>query len=178
VEEWKTISRYWPIRSRKPSAIIATSQKVTPWADRQLSLEPLGRDAGAEFLLRQMKQMNLMDDKLARGIASEISEELGGSPLFLTHAQGLMSLSSSTLESYLNDIRTSPTTSSILDTNINSTWRYGRAVSATHDKILKYLSPGATSLLFMLAFMNPDDISESLLLKADGQELDFYKDRY
>ena len=96
-----------------------------------------------------------------RKLAGEISDELGGSPLYLCHVQGSMALSKSSLEEVLETIRTSSSTLNMKSSNV---WRYGRAVSATHDRILQELSQEATDLLFMLAFMSADYISEDLLL--------------
>ena len=76
-----------------------------------------------------------------------------------------MALSKSSLEEVLEMIRTSSHTLNMKSSNV---WRYGRAVSATHDRILKELSQEATDLLFMLAFMSPDYISEDLLLCEHG----------
>ena len=70
-----------------------------------------------------------------------------------------MSLSQMTLEDYLEGIRTR---SDMIQSTSNNTWRYPNPASATHDWILKKLSPEAKDLLFMLAFMNSDDIDEGL----------------
>lgn len=174
VVDWKSIARYWPKKSQRPSAIIATSQKVTPSANNRLEIEPLDVQAGSKFLLQQMHISQLDDCDPTWDIAREISKELGGSPLYLTHAQGFMSLSGSTPKDYLDNIRTRSNT---LDWKSNSTWRYGRAASATHDRILEELSHGATNLLFMLAFMNPDEVSEDLLLNHEHEDLAFLSDK-
>ena len=161
VVDWASVSRYWPTRSAAPSAIIVTSQKAATWTDHQILLEPFDVLGGSEFLLSQLhlSQIDRLDPR--RKLAAEVSEELGGSPLYLCHAQGSMALSKSSLEEFLETIRTSSNT---LNMKSSNTWRYGRAISATHDRILKELSHEATDLLFMLAFMSADYMSEDLLL--------------
>ncbi|KAI9732879.1 MAG: hypothetical protein M1834_003819 [Cirrosporium novae-zelandiae] len=149
VVEWKSIARYWPTRSRNSSAIIVTAQKIAPWANHELDLAPLDDQAGSKLLLQQMHISQLDVDDPTWSIASEISKELGGSPLYLTQAQGFMSLSGCTPKDYLDSIRARSNT---LDWKSNSIWRYGKAVLATHDRILEELSDGARNLLFMLAF--------------------------
>jgi len=175
VVEWKSIARFWPSKSRNPSAIIVTSQLSTPWTNHQLDLEPFDDREGSEFLLYQMHLANLEANDPTREVAGEISMELGGSPLYLTHAQGFMSLSKCTPNEYLEIIRTRSNT---LDWKSKGTWRYGRAASTTHDRILQELSAGAKDLLFMLAFMNPDEVKEDfLLLDHEFEDLRFLSDK-
>ena len=80
--------------------------------------------------------------------------------MYLNSALGFIALSGLSLQGYLDFIRR---TSNILDVKSPKVWRYERKVSATHDRILDELSEDAKNLLFMLAFMNPDDIGEDIL---------------
>jgi len=110
-----------------------------------------------------------------RRLAREISNELGGSPLYLSQAQGFMALSDTTLEEYLGLIRER---SNILASMSSNQWMYDRAVSATHDSLIKQLDPGAVDLLYMLSFMNPDEVGEDILLSNHKDDsLDFLRDR-
>lgn len=175
VVDWESVSRYWPTRSATPSAIIVTSQKATTWTNHRLSLEPLDSQKGSEFLLSQLHMSDIDRSDPRRELAGEISEELGGSPLYLSHAQGSMALSKSSLEEFLDTIRTSSNT---LDVRSSNVWRYERAVSATHDRIMKELSQDATDFLFMLAFMSPDYISEDLFFcRTRNKDVAFLNDK-
>ena len=162
VVDWVSVSRYWPTRSVTSSAIIVTSQKAISWTDYKVPLEPLNAQGGSEFLLSQLRLSDIDRFDPRRKLAGEISEELGGSPLYLSHAQGSMALSKSSLEEFLDTIRTSSNT---LDVKSSNVWRYERAVSATHDRIMEELSQDATEFLFMLAFMSPDHVSEDLFFR-------------
>ena len=108
-----------------------------------------------------MRLSNVDRSNQKRKLAEEISKELGGSPLYTSQAQGSMALSWASLAEYLQMIRSR---SNILDVKSTNSWRYGRAESAMHDRILKELSEEAEDLLFMLAPMSTEDISEDLLL--------------
>ncbi|KAI9888223.1 MAG: hypothetical protein M1814_000954 [Vezdaea aestivalis] len=174
-EKWGNISRYWPTRSRYPSAIIITAQKESPWVNRNIDLEPLPDHDGSKLLLQQMHLAHIDQNDPTRNVACEISKELGGSPLYLTHAYGYMSLSGCPPQEYLESIRTQ---NNALDWKSNATWRYGKAVSTTHDRILKQLSFAARQLLFMLAFMNPDAVNEDLvLIRHEDKDLQFLNDK-
>ena len=87
-----------------------------------------------------------------------------------------MELSNSDLKVYREDFLAN--SSMLDDTSIPTLWRYERPISATHDGILKILTEDAKSFLFMLALMNPDDISEALLrAKHHCTDLGFLNDR-
>ena len=108
-----------------------------------------------------MRLSNIDRSNQKRKLAEEILKEFGGSPLYLSQAQGFMALSGASLAEYLQMIRSR---SNIPDVESTKSWRYERAESATHDRILKELSEEIKELLGMQAFMSADDISEDLLL--------------
>lgn len=154
-----------------------TAQKATPWIPEthQLAVDYLDDVDGSELLLRQahISEQDVEDDQ--RRLAREISTELGGCPLYLSLAQGFMALSQTTLEEYLDLVRIR---SNVLGNRSTNQWMYDRAADATHDSLIKTLDPGAVDLLYMLSFMNPENVSEGLLLiDHDDDSLDFLRDK-
>lgn len=182
VVDYKSVARYWPTTSLQPSAIIATSQKEnTRWilASHRIGVEFLDDDAGADLLCKlYCQQMEISPQSLSPGdreTASQISHELGGSPLYLTQAQGVITTSNTALPEYLALIKSR---SSLPGNKIEQGGVYPHAVGATHNRLIEELDPGAVKLLYMLSFMNPVHVGEDLLTADhDGEALlDFLND--
>ena len=182
VVDYQSIARYWPTTSLQPSAIIATTQKDnTRWipASHRIAVDFLDDSAGADLLCElYCQQMHIPPETLSpdeRLTAAQISHELGGSPLYLTQAQGVITTSNTALPEYLKLIKSR---SSLPGNRIEQGGSYPKAVGATHDRLIEELDPGAVKLLYMLAFMNPEHVSEDLLTSGhDGEAcLDFLSD--
>ncbi|KAJ5442003.1 hypothetical protein N7445_005010 [Penicillium cf. griseofulvum] len=183
VVDWISIARYWPNSSKKNSAIIITSQQTTPWVPTSnlITMEYLNEDVGCTLLLRRTELAGKRVKDHERHLARQISNELGGSPLYLSIADGFMAhmdknneLTVGKLKEYLEFIRAS---SSALSHKSGNTWRYEHAATATHDGLIQRLDPDAVNLLYMLSFMSPD-ISEDFLLGDHGDDsLEFLRDK-
>lgn len=182
VVDYKSVARYWPTTSLRPSAIIATTQKAnTRWihASHQINVEFLDDSAGADLLCElYCQQMQVPPQTISpddRKTAAQISHELGGSPLYLTQAQGVITTSNTALPEYLELIKSR---SSLPGNMIEQGGSYPNAVGATHDRLIEELDTGAVKLLYMLSFMNPEHISEDLLTGGHNGEacLDFLND--
>lgn len=142
----------------------------------KIPLEPFDSTSGADLLLDCLRLSDIGENDPRRALAKEVAKLLGGSPLYINHAAGFMALSKSDLKEYREDFLAD--SSMLVDTPIPTLWRYERPISATHDGILKNLTEDAKSFLFMLAFMNPDDISEGLLRAKHGStDIAFLNDR-
>jgi hypothetical protein len=135
----------------------------------------LDENAGSTLFLRQLHLSEDDVDEDQRRLARAISSEVGGSPLYLSLAQGFIVLSDTTLEEYLELIRKR---SGMLGNCGSTQWNYPKAANATHDGLIKRLEPGAVDLLYMLSFMNPDNVSEDILLMDHKDDcLAFLRDR-
>lgn len=175
--DWKSIARYWPCTSMRQSAIIATSQKVTPWIppSHRIPVEFLDDESGAELLFGQMRISSTDVDDTQRRLARKISNELGGSPFCLSLAHGTISTLKLPLKEYLELIQTR---SDFLGDTTTEEWKYPKGMYATHDSLLKNLPQGAVDLLYMLSFMNPDHVGEDVLQRQHKADcLDFLRDR-
>ena len=153
------------MKSKASSAILVTSQRVVGFTTFDLSLNPFNQEEGSRLLFQGLKDAlrDRYEFEQAMKISREISSFLGGSPLDLSWGVGYMNLTNSPrcLEEYLERIRE---TSNTLGGKSDKLWRYDRLASATHDFILRQLSPEAKQFLYMCATLNPDDIGEDLLI--------------
>lgn len=179
VADYKHIQPYWPTVSKAQSTIVVTSQVLVEFTNYRILLEPFDSSSGSILLLDCLHLADIGETDPRRALAKEVAKLLGGSPLYINHAAGFMELSKSDLKEYREHFFTD--SSILVDTRIPTLptlWRYERPISATHDGILKNLTEEAKSFLFMLALMNPDDISEGLLRTKHGcTDIAFLNDR-
>ena len=156
--------------------ILLTSQIQIGGVDHKIPIQPLNQQQGVQFLL---DQLGLDDDKLEsrqRDTAAEISHVLGGSPLWLKSAQGIIEFGC-TFQECLEQLRADvdfPEGNSATEAGWekDSNSQYERAAVAAHDYLLKQLPASSLELLFMTILMNPDDISEAILLRPHDEKED------
>lgn len=173
VTEQVDIKSYCP-PSSEAGLIIATSQIFSEWADYNIRLKPLDDDNGSRLVLSQLHRSNLALDSPERKQAEEISSLLGGSPLWLKLASALITSMSWSLSEFLENLKTSSNT--LEEEDIATDWNYGKPALATFDRVLDTLFkfPKSKDLLFMIAFMNPERIEETMLLaKFKSSNLSF-----
>ncbi|KAK1832981.1 P-loop containing nucleoside triphosphate hydrolase protein [Podospora conica] len=182
VVDFKNIARYWPKASRGHSAIIVTSQANTgPWipASHQIAVNYLDDAAGSDFLCGLISSHRFPQPSFSaedRQTASQISHELGGSPLYLTQAQGLLHNTSFTLPEYLELIQKK---SLIPTATMHRNGTNPTALEATHDRLIESLDPGAVKLLHMLSFLYSEHVGEELFISNQhgNSTLDFMPDK-
>ena len=146
-----------------------TTQKAGGWADSKLLIEPFDPVVGSSLLLNQL---GMEKDDSSKDLAEEISESVGGLPLWLNQVGGFIQLSKCSLAEYI--ISHHASNNLLGGENVGENWRYEKAVSTVFDRPVKELSKNAAGLLYMLAYLNPDGIFEDMLLSQHvSDELDF-----
>ena len=167
VTDWDNISPFLPTSSKASrTSIIVTTQKSSEWSlNHALQLEPFDKEIGSDLLLRQLKSPPSSKDCAAdREKAREISDLVGGLPLWLGQVSGYINLARCTLAEYIAIHMASSDLLGGRNKGSNE-WTYERAVETTFDITMKELSEDSTDLLFMLAFLNSDNIREDLVLQ-------------
>ena len=146
-------------------AIIATTRqpaKLNDWAHYQTSPPPFEPDDGSKFLLSVVRRTEIATDHdSVHEHAREISERVGGLPLFLILAAGYIDISQCELGEFLD----------AFDKSINvwegtpsgRNWMYERTVDTMYDMALSKLSEDAKKLVNVLAFLNPEGVPEQIL---------------
>ncbi|POR34399.1 Pfs domain-containing protein [Tolypocladium paradoxum] len=167
VQQVSILRRYWP-RGAKGNVII-TSQRPSfdEFTTKNIRIRPLTVEEGGSLILRQM---HLDDgDEPTRAKAEELSEELGGSPLAITHYTGFCVASHMSLVEVLRTFQQRSVSAEIWSCNSNtSVMQYERTLSTVWDTALSSLNDDARDLLDMLAFLNPDCIPEDFLRRKSG----------
>ncbi|KAK1750149.1 hypothetical protein QBC47DRAFT_310415, partial [Echria macrotheca] len=172
----RDLGPYWPTHCQKSSVILVTSQAQIGGVDYKIPIRPLDDQQGATFLLNQLDVDEASCDPALREAAGKISHVLGGSPLWLKSAQGILEFGC-TFQECLEQLQTDVdfpggTRSAETGREQDSHTQYERAAIAAHDYLLKQLPPGSLDILFMVALMNPDDVSEELLLRPPNHTKD------
>lgn len=151
--------------SKGRTSIIVTAQKEVGWTDEKICIEPLSPDLGSSLLL---KQLGMDDDSTAKELAEEISQSVGGLPLWLNQVGGLIQFSKCTLSDYRDSHRLS--SNMLGGEKIGENWRYERAIPMVFDDAIQQLPDDAASLLYILTFLNPEETDEGMLLSDHVSE--------
>ncbi|KAF4991480.1 hypothetical protein FGRMN_7791 [Fusarium graminum] len=168
VQHVSTLHPYWP-RCSKGNVII-TSQRPSfdEFSIKQVRIRSLSVEEGKNLVLRQMHLD--ASDPTCVAKAEELSEELGGSPLAISHYTGYCVASHISLDEVLRTFQSRRATAEIWSNNSNiSRMQYERTLSTVWDTALDSLGKNAMAsrdLLDVLAFLNPDSIPEDLLRGA------------
>ena len=123
---------------------------------------------GSEVLLAQLKGSIYAEDKADRTSAEEISSMLGGSPLLINQAGGVIKACGYTLDEFI-------TRPILVDRKVGANkYYYERSLEDILDYTLEKMTESALRLLFMLAFFDHTYIREDLLLRdCDRGYLEF-----
>ena len=159
VKDWDSISTYWPMTSKGRISIIVTAQKEVDWTDTKICIDTLSPEVGSSLLL---KQLGIDDDGPDKDLAEEISQSVGGLPLWLNQVGGFIQFSKCSLSDYRDSHQSS---SNLLgQEKIGENWRYERSITAVFDNAIQQLEDDTTDLLYLLTFLNPDETDEEMLL--------------
>ncbi|GES59836.1 pfs-domain-containing protein [Aspergillus terreus] len=170
VEEWESISQYWPTSAVANSAILVTSQKqqFKRWTGFNRQLEDLSMAEATEILLAEVGTRGYPHEREAEA-AQKIVETFGGLPLAIAHIAGYVSDAQCSLHSFVE--LTKQRYATIWDCNVPvSTNKNNKRLSALWDFALDELPPDARRLLYTMSFLSPDAIPESMFLPNESQD--------
>lgn len=124
-----------------------------------IPIKPFSLEEGGDLVL---SHMHLSND--ARPQAEMLSSELGGLPLALVHYIGYCVASHLSLGELISTFQQRAMLAEVWSFNSNeSVMQYERTLSTVWDDLLESLDSETRDLLDVLAFLNPDCISEDLL---------------
>ncbi|KAK3320223.1 hypothetical protein B0T19DRAFT_468446 [Cercophora scortea] len=162
-QDWYEIEPHFPTAMKSRSAILVTSQvrDLGYWTTQSLPVESLTTEDVASLLFKSLDRDTSGLPQVERDAAVEISELLGGLPLAVATIAAYISGSRRPLSEYKELlVSRSPF---IWGFSSYSAQQHERRLNAVWDLALEELSVGATSLIYTLAFLNPDAISESVI---------------
>ncbi|KAL6695296.1 hypothetical protein J3F84DRAFT_408260 [Trichoderma pleuroticola] len=166
LETLDTVATIWPKVSLGGGSIIITTQKPCDslkWADFDIPLRPFGPTDGSKLLLVQVSTGAYGDvtKKEEAALAMEISNNVGGLPLWINALGGFVAQSQCTLLECLDIYKAS--FRSLDEGTKGGGWIYEKTPTKVFDLAFSRLSEDAKTLLYILAFLNPDGVPESML---------------
>lgn len=166
LETLETVATIWPKISPGGGSIIITTQKPCDslkWTDFDIPLRPFGPTDGSKLLLVQVSTgaYGNVTKKEEAALAMEISNNVGGLPLWINALGGFVAQSQCTLLECLDIYKSS--FSSLDEGTKGAAWIYEKTPTKVFDLAFSRLSEDAKTLLYILAFLNPDGVPESML---------------
>ncbi|KAJ5679786.1 hypothetical protein N7462_008030 [Penicillium macrosclerotiorum] len=174
VEEWESLSQYWPTSAVANSAILVTAQKqqFKRWTGFNRQLDDLSMAESTEILLAEIDARGYPHEREAEA-AQKIVETFGGLPLAIAHIAGYVSDAQCSLHSFVE--LTQQRYATIWDYNVPvSTNKNNKRLNALWDFALDELPPDARKLLYTMSFLSPDAIPESMFLPNESQDSPAY----
>ncbi|KAF6836762.1 transcriptional xre family [Colletotrichum plurivorum] len=158
------LSLYWPPCSH--GCIIITTQRrsVLHRTTSEIHLDTFEEDKGAELLLGVVESSSKMHPENFQ-LAKDISTELGGLPLLLSHVAGYVASTKTPLASVLFSLRRPTHFKRIwgYDSATSTNFQYGEPMAKVWRLALDSLKPEALRTLQIIAMLNPDEVYEDIL---------------
>jgi len=156
-----------PIKARKASAIVMTSQleELKHHTQSVIHLASLETQEGVDLLLRCLQRDPATVSPRDHELLVEISTKLGGLPLALAHTGGYMSKSKEELSEF-NDFFNDRWEHIVYATKQQRVHQYNsQALDVVWDFALERLEANQRKLINILAYLNADDIEKEWLVE-------------
>ncbi|KAI0901758.1 hypothetical protein F4806DRAFT_490232 [Annulohypoxylon nitens] len=168
VEGIDDVAIYCPSTIRSESNVIITTQRtdVFPFTEKftTIQIKDLTRDEGADLLFACLQRSAV--DEEEREYARMISDLLGGLPLALTTIGGYLHQTKDAIFNFFNYLKTS--SNAWVASAVGPAKQYEKTLATVYDIALRELSSDARMLINILAFLNPDYITEDLFTNRIG----------
>ncbi|KAI4251991.1 MAG: hypothetical protein LQ352_004528 [Teloschistes flavicans] len=176
VEEIKDLEMYLPTETATRGSVIVTTQR--PRSQRitkdfyNIELLSFDEEIGAQSPFKYLEREPT--DETESDLARETSAIVGGLPLAIATIGGYIKESESSVEEFLQIMKRS--SNAWEDTQHTKLKHYERTLGTVFDIALNELKkyPAARKLIDILAFLNPDNIPEGILVAPhDSEEVKF-----
>lgn len=160
----KAIRPFWPFSSKGDIVLTSQRPEFLGAVNVQIKIPPMSNDEGTELFRRYLRR-----DVVDSGNIQTLTSELGGLPLAITHYAGYISISQMSVTEILASFQQRQHTAEIWSCHSNASMlQYERTLDTVWDFALDNLPDDARNLLDILSLLNPDAISEEMLLAYDG----------
>jgi tetratricopeptide (TPR) repeat protein len=176
VEDWKIVNEYIP-STEKGHILLTTRDSITEPTAQNIEMAKMETVEGTLFLLYRAKTITL-DDSLNKAdqkdidIAKKIVQMMDGLPLAIDQAGAYILETKCGLSSYLD--RHEKRRAELLNRRGRHFSGHPESVTTTFSLSLEKVqqaNPAAAELLWLCAFLHPDDISEEIITEG-APELD------
>lgn len=156
---------YWPTNSHGSILITTQKQSVTHQSTSHIALETFDEEQGAMVILTTVGSNIRGANEEAEKIAKQISNELGGLPLLLSHVAGFIDTTRCPLREVLSLLQQPSSFKRLweFDSKTSTTFQYGEPMQKVWALSLSALHPDARSVLDVISMLDADGVSEELL---------------
>jgi len=157
---------YWPPSSHGSILITTQKQDLAHQAVSDIALEAFDEDQGSELILSLTNSSGQAPSEQATRLSKQISNELGGLPLLLSHVSGFIGTSKCPLADLLSSLQQPSNFKKIwaFDSTTSTTFQYGEPMEKVWALSLRALSANALETLYILAMLDPDGVAEDDLI--------------
>ncbi|PVH81623.1 hypothetical protein DL98DRAFT_489524 [Cadophora sp. DSE1049] len=163
LEDADLVDKFFPVNLAGHGSIIVTTQKahMSQLTNdfKKIPLSPLTSDSGSNLLFKVLERAP--KGNLEEITTHEISTWVGGLPLALVTLGGYMKVSESSPTELFESLKRS--SNSWVSSGEGSIRNYDKTLATVFDIALGELSENARHLVDILAYLNPDHVSEELL---------------
>lgn len=167
---------YWPTSSHGSILITTQRQSVAHQTTSHIALETFDEDQGAMVILTSLGSDTRGANEESEKIARQISNELGGLPLLLSHVAGFIDTTKCPLREVLSLLQQPLSFKRLwaFDSKTSTTFQYGEPMQKVWAFSLSALHPDARSVLDVISMLDADGVSEELLYDDwPGKDLNF-----
>lgn len=167
---------YWPTSSHGSILITTQRQSVRHQTTSHIALETFDEYQGARLILANVGSDTKGANEESEKIARQISNELGGLPLLLSHVAGFIDTTKCPLRDVLSLLQQPSTFKRLwaFDSTTSTTFQYGEPMQKVWQLSLSALHPDARRVLDIISMLDADGVSEELLYDDwPGKDLEF-----
>lgn len=170
------LSQFWPPSSHGSVIITTQRRDFSHWAANDIHLDTFNEDDGARLVLDVVDQSTETHSPETVKMAREISSELGGLPLLLSHISGYIEGTQAPLASILENLKQPAVFNRIwaFDSTTSTNFQYREPMAKVWRLALNSLNPEALRTLQIMAMLSPDEVYEDMLFgEWEDAELGF-----
>ncbi|KAH9212278.1 P-loop containing nucleoside triphosphate hydrolase protein [Leptodontidium sp. 2 PMI_412] len=173
------LSQFWPPSSHGSVIVTIQRRDFSHWAANGIHLETFNEDDGAHLILNVVDQSTETHSTETIKIAQDISNELGGLPLLLSHIAGYIDDTKAPLASILENLRQPSAFNRMwaFESTTSTNFQYGEPMAKVWRLALDSLDPQALRTLQIMSMLSPNEVYEDMLFgEWEDPELDFLTD--
>lgn len=161
MDEWDKIKDLWPIGNHGSILLTTRNSELANFTTGHRHLEPYNKTDGHGFLESLLKD----SDSSVRAGADALADEIDGYPLALSHVAGYIVTHHTTCRDFLDLFRDLKFARSVNRSSISlsSLPQYEFTLEDVWTMSLKNISPRASEILSVTAFLNPDGIQQDII---------------
>ncbi|RDW58286.1 hypothetical protein BP5796_12216 [Coleophoma crateriformis] len=170
------LTPYWPPSIHGSTIITTQRQDVTHRTTSTISLDTFDEDDGANLILSIVDPIGCSRTPEILLLAKQISNEIGGLPLLLSHVAGFIATTKCHLSDLLSSLQEPAAFKKLwaFDSTTSTNFQYGEPMRKVFDISLRALDPNAIETLYIIAMLDSDGVAEELLFDDwAGKDLDF-----